>query len=89
VVYEHAGAVNQGGAGRLDVRDARPVVAVYVIRLGPNGDAQWDEIRDRLSRLPGIGNFARAMHVVPDLDSIADAVAARLGGIPNSEQSFG
>jgi thiamine biosynthesis protein ThiI len=70
----------------LDVRDARPVVGRIVIRLGPNGDAQWDEIRDRLSRLPGIGNFARAMHVVPDLDAIADAVAA--GSVGRTAKSF-
>jgi thiamine biosynthesis protein ThiI len=60
----------------LDVRDVRPLVGRIVIRLGPQGDAQWPDIRERLSRLPGIGNFARATHVVPDLDAIATAVAA-------------
>ncbi len=59
----------------LDVQDVRPVVGRLIIRLGPLGDVQWEEIRDRLSRVPGIGNFARATHVVPDLDAIADAVA--------------
>jgi thiamine biosynthesis protein ThiI len=58
----------------LDVRDVRPVVGRIVIRLGPDGDGQWDEIRDRLSRLPGIGNFSRATHVVPDLDAIAAVI---------------
>lgn len=70
----------------LDVRDVRPVVGRIVIRLGPEGDAQWDEIRDRLSRLPGIGNFARATHVEPDLDAIASAVAAGAAGL--SAKSF-
>jgi len=64
----------------LDVADVRPLVGRIVIRLGPGGDGQWDEIRERLSRLPGIGNFARATHVAPDLDAIADAVAAGAAG---------
>ena len=57
------------------MRDVRPMVGRIVITLGPEGDAQWDEIRARLSHLPGIGNFARATHVAPDLDAIASAVA--------------
>jgi len=59
----------------LDVRDVRPVVGRVIVRLGPLGDVQWEEVRDRLSRVPGIGNFARATHVAPDLDQIAAAVA--------------
>ncbi len=70
----------------LDVRDVRPLVGRIVIRLGPEGDAQWDEIRDRLSRLPGIGNFARAIHVAPDLDAIGSAVARAAAGL--SARSF-
>ena len=61
--------------GGLDVRDVRPMVGRIIVTLGPEGDAQWDEIRTRLSHLPGIGNFARATHVAPDLDAIASAVA--------------
>ena len=57
----------------LDVIDVRPMVGRIVIRVGPG--ARWDEIRARLSRLPGIGNFARATHVAPDLDAIASATA--------------
>jgi len=64
----------------LDVRDVRPVVGRIVIRLGPEGDGQWEEIRERLSLLPGIGNFSRARHVAPDLDQIADAVAEAATG---------
>ena len=70
----------------LDVRDVRPLVGRIVIRLGPDGDEQWPEIRERLSRLPGIGNFARATHVIPDLDAIAAAVA--LGVVGRSAKSF-
>ncbi len=65
----------------LDVKDVRPVVGRIVIRLGPEGDGQWDEIRDRLSRLPGIGNFSRATHVAPDVDAIGDAVVAATAGM--------
>jgi len=60
----------------LDVHDVRPLVGRIVMRLGPDGAAQWPEIRERLSRLPGIGNFALATHVAPDLDTIANAAAA-------------
>ena len=60
----------------LDVRDVRPLVGRIVIHARTARRAQWDEIRERLSRLPGIGNFARATHVAPDLDAIASAVAA-------------
>jgi thiamine biosynthesis protein ThiI len=70
----------------LDVRDVRPVVGRIIIRLGPSGDDQWSEIRDRLSRLPGISNFARATHVAPDLDAIASAVASGVAG--RSAESF-
>jgi thiamine biosynthesis protein ThiI len=64
----------------LDVRDVRPMVGRIVIRLGGNGEGQWDEIRSRLSRLPGIGNFSRATHVAPDVDAIAASVAAAVSG---------
>jgi thiamine biosynthesis protein ThiI len=70
----------------LDVRDVRPLVGRIIIRLGPRGDAEWPEVRERLSRLPGIGNFARATHVVPDLDAIAAAVAAE--AVHQSARSF-
>ena len=59
----------------LDVIDVRPMVGRVVIRFGPEAAGQWDEIRARLSRLPGIGNFSRATHVAPDLDAIASAVS--------------
>ncbi len=64
----------------LDIRDVRPMVGRIVIRLGANGEAQWEEVRSRLSRLPGIGNFSRATHVAPDVDAIAASVAAAVSG---------
>ena len=64
----------------LDVRDVRPMVGRIVVRLDSSDDKQWEEIRDRLSRLPGIGNFSRATHVGPDLEQIASAVAGAVVG---------
>jgi thiamine biosynthesis protein ThiI len=69
----------------LDVVDVRPVVGRIVIRFGPDAGPQWDEIHARLSRLPGIGNFARATHVAPELDAIASAVAAAAAGMARED----
>ncbi len=62
------------------VRDVRAVVGRIVIQLDP--DADWTEVRSRLARLPGIGNFARATHVAPDLTAIADRVVESVAGLP-------
>ena len=70
----------------LDIGDVRPMVGRIVIHPGAGGDRDWDEVRERLSRLPGIGNFAHARHVRPDLDQIADAVASAVAG--TSASSF-
>jgi tRNA uracil 4-sulfurtransferase len=66
--------------GGIDVVDVRSMIGRIIIRLGPG--AEWDEVRERLSRLPGIGNFAHATHVVPDLEAIADAVIHGIAGHP-------
>jgi thiamine biosynthesis protein ThiI len=62
----------------LDVLEVRFVFGRLEIRLGSAAD--WAEVRTRLSRLPGIGNFSRATHVALDLDVIADAVVASVAG---------
>jgi tRNA uracil 4-sulfurtransferase len=62
----------------LDVFSVRPMIGRIVVRLGPR--EEWPEVRNRLARLPGIGNFARATHVAPDLDMIANAVAEAVRG---------
>src|SRR5262245_11922784 len=49
------------------------------IALGPRAD--WPAIRERLSALPGIGNFARATHVPTDLDAIASGILAGLSSV--------
>src|SRR3990172_2689233 len=72
-------AIRQGLSG-LDIRHVRPAIGRIVIGVGPEGDAQWEEIRARLSRLPGIGNFSRATYVAPSLDAIANAVAEAVVG---------
>jgi thiamine biosynthesis protein ThiI len=64
----------------LDVVTVRPMVGRIIVRLGQRDE--WSEVRERLARLPGIGNFARATHVAPDLDVIADAVAEAVRGRP-------
>ena len=62
----------------LGVVDVRVMVGRIIVRL--RSDADWPEVRRRLALLPGIGNFARAVHVAPDLDAISDAVAAAVAG---------
>jgi tRNA uracil 4-sulfurtransferase len=58
----------------LGVTDVHALMGRIEIRLGP--DVDWMEVRDRLARLPGIGNFSRATHVEPDLEAIAAGVVA-------------
>jgi thiamine biosynthesis protein ThiI len=65
--------------GDLSLRDVRPLIGRIIVTL--DDEAAWDEVRQRLAVLPGIGNFARAERVEPDLDVMAarigDAVAGR------------
>jgi thiamine biosynthesis protein ThiI len=56
----------------LGVIDVRAVVGRIVIRL--DGATDWSAVRARLSRLPGIGNFALATHVGAELGQIGDGV---------------
>lgn len=60
----------------LDIVKVQPLMGRIGIELGPR--AEWPAIRERLSNLPGIGNFARATHTSTDLDSIASGVVAGL-----------
>ena len=63
----------------LDVVDTRFVLGRIEVRLGPG--AEWSEVRERLSRLPGIGNFSRARRVAPELQAIANGVLAEIDGV--------
>src|SRR5713101_1129600 len=60
----------------LNVETVRALMGRIEVKLGAETD--WAEVRNRLAGLPGIGNFARAMHVEPNVDRIADAVVASL-----------
>ena len=61
-----------------DVVDTRALMGRIVVRLGPSAD--WDDVRARLARIPGIGNFSLATHVEPDLGAMADAVVGATVG---------
>lgn len=64
----------------LDVAGVGALMGRIEIRLGDG--APWDEVRERLSGLPGIANFARATHVPADPQAIGDAIVAQLGDRP-------
>jgi thiamine biosynthesis protein ThiI len=66
----------------LGVSEVRALVGRIVIQLEPGAD--WDQVRGRLTRLPGIGNFALATHVPADLEVIADQVVAGVRNRPAS-----
>jgi thiamine biosynthesis protein ThiI len=53
----------------LDVAAVRALVGRIEIALG--GDADWETVKERLSHVFGVGNFARAGRTVTDVDRIA------------------
>ena len=61
----------------LDVAQVRPLVGRIELVLGPG--ARWDEVRDRLKRVFGIGNFAQAGRGPMDLDALAAQILRDLG----------
>ena len=71
----------QAALGDLSVVQVGALVGRIVVSF--EDEADWPEIARRLARLPGIGNFALARHVAPDLDAIAAAVLAGLEGRPS------
>ena len=62
----------------LDVIRVRPLMGRIEAKFGPAAD--WEEVRARLSGLPGIGNFSKATHVEPDLEAITQGIVAALPG---------
>lgn len=62
----------------LDVESARVLMGRIEIPLGPA--TEWEEVRDRLARLPGIGNFSLARHVPADFEAISAEVLAAIQG---------
>ena len=65
-----------------DVSHVHHVQGRIEARLGPRAD--WDEIRTRVSMLPGIANFARAVQVEPTIDAMWDALLPMLPGLTPS-----
>ena len=61
----------------LNVRDVRALVGRIEIVLGEDSD--WAAVRDRISRVFGIANFAQAGRAPLDLDAIAAQILADLG----------
>ncbi|HEX5475272.1 MAG TPA: tRNA uracil 4-sulfurtransferase ThiI [Vicinamibacterales bacterium] len=68
----------------LDVRAVRVLMGRIEMVLGP--DAAFDAVAERVSRVFGAGNFARAGRVPIDLDGIAAAILGDLG--PADPPSF-
>jgi thiamine biosynthesis protein ThiI len=62
--------------GGLDVVRVRPLIGRIVVTIG--SEADWPEVRDRLSCIPGIGNFALARETAPDLDVLGNEIVSRL-----------
>jgi thiamine biosynthesis protein ThiI len=67
----------------LSVVRVRALVGRVIISFRDDGD--WPEMKIRLQRLPGIGNFALARHVQPELGAITAAVLASVVGVPTPE----
>jgi len=61
----------------LHIREVRALVGRIEIVLGEDSD--WDAVRDRVSRIFGIANFAQAGRAPLDLDAIAQQILADLG----------
>jgi thiamine biosynthesis protein ThiI len=62
----------------LDVMSVRNVLGRLEVELGPAAD--WHEVRARLARLPGIGNFSLAARVPADVGAITDGVIGSIAG---------
>src|SRR5262245_42245255 len=68
----------------LDVAAVRVLMGRIEIVLGPT--SSWDAVRDRLSTVFGIANFARAGRVPLDVDTIAVEILKDLG--PENPATF-
>jgi tRNA uracil 4-sulfurtransferase len=67
-----------------DVADVRALMGRIEVVLGP--EAAWPAVRDRLSRVFGVGNFARAGRAPLDVDRIAREILRDLD--PSDPASF-
>ena len=62
----------------LDVLRVRALIGRIEVVLGDSAD--WDQVRERLSRVFGVANFAKARRTDRDLDHVASAIVADLPG---------
>jgi thiamine biosynthesis protein ThiI len=62
----------------LPLVQVKALIGRIVVTMEPHTD--WREVRARLARIPGIGNFSLAWHVPPDVEALAVAVVAGLPG---------
>jgi thiamine biosynthesis protein ThiI len=67
-------------AALRDLRVTRVRALIGRIVISFDDPSDWPEICARLARLPGIGNFALAHHVPPDLDVITAAIVEGVKG---------
>ena len=56
----------------LDVQQVRPLMGRIEITLGPDGD--WSSVRERVGRVFGIANYAKAGRTKRDVDEIASMI---------------
>jgi thiamine biosynthesis protein ThiI len=68
----------------LRVREVRALVGRIEVVLGDDSD--WEAVRDRVSRVFGIANFAQAGRAPLDLDAIASQILRDLG--PREPRTF-
>ncbi len=68
----------------LGVRDVRALMGRIELVLGP--EPKWDLVRDRLSKVFGVANFARAGRAALDVDAIAAEILRDLD--PADPRSF-
>src|SRR6476659_9536409 len=68
----------------LRVREVRALVGRIEVVLGDDSD--WEAVRDRVSRVFGIANFAQAGRAPLDLDAIAGQILRDLG--PREPRTF-
>jgi tRNA uracil 4-sulfurtransferase len=61
----------------LDVRSVRALMGRIELVLGP--DAKWEVVRERLSRVFGVGNFAKAGRAPLEVEAMAARILEDLG----------
>ena len=61
----------------LDIKEVRVLMGRIELVLGP--DATWEQVRDRVALVFGIGNLARAGRAALDVDAIAKEILSDLG----------